>query len=118
MSHVIYRKNDNVVEWQWLSQSTDAAFINDGAVTFTLFSGYALTPATGAREPSTGSVNVIVSGPTAMSYVAGSSGKYQGKLPATVNLDLSLEYTLEINAVANGHTARRSIPVTIADRNT
>ena len=115
-SHTIYRKNDNVVEWTWLSQSTDKEYINDGVVSFTLYSGYALNSSTGSREASSGAVNVVVHGPEFMVYVAGSNGKYQGTLPYTVALDISLEFTLEINATANGHVARRSIPVTVVDR--
>ena len=49
-------------------------------------------------------------------HVTGSNGKYQGKLPASVALDLALMYTLEINATAGTHIARRSIPVTVVDR--
>lgn len=116
MSHTIYRKNDNVIEWTWLSQSTDGQYINDGTVSFTLYSGYSLNPATGVLTTPAGAVNLSVHGPTTMSYVPGSNGKYQGKLPASVNLNLAVEHTLEINAVANGHTARRSIPVTVTDR--
>lgn len=116
MNPIIYRKNDNVIEWQWLSQSTDGEYVNDGTVTFTLYAGYLLVSTTGGLAPQTASVNVVVAGPTAMEYVAGSSGKYQGKLPASVSLDLALEYTLEINASGHGHTARRSIPVTVVDR--
>ncbi len=112
----IYRKNDNVIEWTWLSQSTDGEYINDGVVTFTLYSGYSLVSTTGVLTTPTGSVNVTVAGPTTMSYVTGSNGKYQGKLAASVALDLALEYTIEINATANGHVARRSIPVTVVDR--
>lgn len=100
MSITIFRKNDNVIEWTWLSQSTDGEYVNDGVVTFTLYSGYALDPATGARTASVGAVNLAAYGPAAMEYVSGSSGKYQGKLPASVDLDLSLEYTIEINASA------------------
>jgi hypothetical protein len=51
-----------------------------------------------------------------MAYVAGSNGKYQGKMPASLSLDLNLQHTIEINATANGHIARRSIPVTVTDR--
>ena len=116
MSHTIYRKNDNVVEWQWLTNSSDGEYINDGTVTFTLYSGYSLVSTTGVLTTPSGAVNVTIAGPTAMSYVAGSNGKYQGKLPASVALDLALEYTIEINATANGHTARRSIPVSVVDR--
>lgn len=116
MSVTIYRKNDNIIEWAWLSQSTDAEYVNDGVISFTLYSGYSLVEATGARAPTSGEVNAVVHGPAAMDYVAGSNGKYQGALPASVALDLSKEYTIEINAVANGHTARRSIPVTVVDR--
>ncbi len=97
-NHTIYRKNDNVIEWQWLSQSTDKEWVNDGLVTFTLYSGYALDPVTGDRLASAGAVNALVYGPETMEYVAGSNGKYQGKLPASVDLNLSLQYTLEINA--------------------
>jgi hypothetical protein len=100
LSHTLYRKNDNVIEWTWLSQSTDGEYINDGTVTFTLYSGYALDPLTGARTASAGAVNLVEYGPTTMTYVPGSNGKYQGKIPASVNLDISLEYTLEINAQA------------------
>lgn len=116
MSHTIYRKNDNVVEWQWLIQSTDKEYINDAVIFFVLYSGYALNPATGVRETSSGAVNLAVAGPIYMVYVPGSNGKYQGELPSTVALDISLEYTLEINATANGHVARRAIPVTVVDR--
>ena len=118
MSNTIYRKNDNVIEWTWLSESTDAEYINDATVTFTLYSGYSLVSTTGVLTTPAGAVNVTVNGPTTMAYVTGSNGKYQGKLPASVALDLALEYTLEINATANGHTARRSIPVTVIDRTT
>ena len=116
MSDTLFRKNDNLIEWTWLSQATDGAYVNDGAVTFTLYSGYALESGTGARSASAGAINAVVAGPTTMSYVTGSNGKYQGKLPASVDLDLSLEYTLEINGSANGHIARRSIEVTVTDR--
>ena len=71
---------------------------------------------TGALTAPAGAVNATVYGPASMAYAAGSNGKYQGKLPASVALDLALEYTIEINATANGHIARRSIPVTVVDR--
>lgn len=116
MSHTIYRKNDNTVEWQWLADSSDGEYVNDGTVTFTLYSGYSLVSTTGVLTAPSGSINVTVHGPVTMEYVAGSNGKYQGKLPASVALDLALEYTIEINATANGHTARRSIPVSVVDR--
>lgn len=111
MTVKIFRKNDNLVEWQWLSQSSDGAYINDGTVSFTLYSGYTLANDTGVR-----SAGSVVDGPTTMTYVAGSNGKYQGKLPASVDLSLSVQYTIEINATAGGHVARRSIPVTVVDR--
>lgn len=118
MNHQIFRKNDNLIEWQWLSQATDGTYVNDGTVSFTLYSGYSLDSTTGALTTPAGAVNLIEAGPTTMSYVAGSDGKYQGKLPASVDLNLALQYTLEINATANGHVARRSIPVTVIDRDT
>lgn len=110
MNAVIYRKNDIVVEWTWLQQSTDGAYVNDGTVTFTLFHTYSLAAATGVAT------GTVVHGPVTMAYVAGSNGKYQGKMPASLSLDLSLQHTIEINATANGHIARRSIPVTVTDR--
>jgi hypothetical protein len=116
MSHILYRKNDNIVEWQWMKTATDGQFVNDGTVTFTLYSGYSLVSTTGALTTPAGAVNVTVYGPANMDYVSGSDGKYQGKLPSTVDLDLALEYTIEINATADGHVARRSIPVTVVDR--
>lgn len=116
MSNVLYRKNDNLIEWQWLGQSSDGAYINDAVVTFTLYSGYSLVSTTGALTTPAGAVNALVHGPITMEYVTGSNGKYQGKLPASVALDLSLEYTLEINGTAGGHIARRAIPVTVVDR--
>lgn len=118
MSEILYRKNDNLIEWQWLSQSTDNEYVNDASVTFTLYSGYSLVSTTGALTTPAGAVNTVVYGPTAMSYVTGSNGKYQGKLPASVNFDLALTYTLEINGIASGHTARRSIVVPVVDRTT
>lgn len=116
MSQSLYRKNDNTVEWTWLAGADTGDYINDGTVTLSLYSGYSLNPATGALNPIAGPVNALVFGPAAMLYVAGSNGKYQGKIPASLSLDLSLEYTMQIDAVANGHTARRSIPVTVVDR--
>lgn len=116
MTHTIYRKNDNAVEWTWMKEASDGEYINDGTVSFTLYSGYALNAATGALLPSTATVNVIVHGPVAMAYVIGSDGKYQGKLPASLALDLSKSYTIEINATAGGHVARRSIAVSVVDR--
>ena len=118
MSDTLFRKNDNLIEWTWLSQSTDGAYINDGTVTFTLYSGYSLVAGTGVLTTPSGTVNIVVYGPETMAYVAGSNGKYQGKLPASVALDLALIYTLEINGVASGHTARRSIVVPVTDRTT
>ncbi len=111
MNQTIYRKNDTMIEWTWLSQATDGEYINDGTVTFTLYHTYTLNSTTGAIETGTS-----VHGPITMTYVTGSNGKYQGKLPASLSLDLSLDYTIEINATANGHTARRSIPVSVVDR--
>ena len=116
MSDVIFRKNDNLIEWQWLSQSSDGEYVNDGDVAFTLYSGYSLDSETGALTTPAGAVNSVAHGPTTMDYVAGSNGRYQGKLPASVALDLDLEYTIEINATANVHIARRSIPVSVTDR--
>lgn len=116
MSHTIYRKNDNTIEWQWLADSSDGDYVNDGTVSFTLYSGYSLVSTTGALTNPSGAVNAVAYGPSTMAYVAGSNGKYQGKLPYSVNLDLALQYTLEINASANGHVARRSIPVSVVDR--
>lgn len=117
-SHTIYRKNDNVVEWTWLQQSTDKEYINDGVVSFTLYSGYSINSLTGVLTTPGGTVNAAVAGATSvpMTYVPGSNGKYQGKLPASVAMDLALEYTIEINATANGHIARRSIRVSVVDR--
>jgi len=116
MSDTLYRKNDNLIEWTWLSQSSDGEYVNDGEVTFTLYSGYSLVSTTGVLTTPAGSVNVVVYGPTTMTYVTSSNGKYQGKLPYTVDLDLALVYTLEINATASGHIARRSIVVPVVDR--
>jgi hypothetical protein len=115
MSHTIYRKNDNTVEWTWLTDTT-GDFVNDGEVSMILYSGYSLDPATGILAASDGDVNVVVHGPVVMLYVVGSNGKYQGKIPASLNLDLTLAYTIQVDARANGHIARRSIPVTVVDR--
>lgn len=117
MSHTIYRKNDNTIEWTWMNDSRDGSFINNGTVTYRLYSGYSLNPATGALNTPGGAVNVSVHGPITMTYVPGSNGKYQAILPASLNLNLALAYTLEINATAGSLTARRSIPVTVVDRN-
>lgn len=114
----LFRKNDNLIEWTWLRKATTGEYVNDGTVTFTLYSGYSLNPATGALVTPAGDVNVLVYGPITMSYVTGSNGKYQGTLPASIDLDLSLAYTLEINGVAGGYTARRSIPIPVTDRTT
>ena len=118
MSEILYRKNDNLIEWTWLSQSTDGEYVNDASVTFTLYSGYSLIAGTGVLTTPAGAVNLVVYGPTNMTYVTSSNGKYQGKLPASVDLDLALIYTLEINGTASGHIARRSIVVPVVDRTT
>ncbi len=118
MSETLFRKNDNIIEWTWLQKATDGAYVNDGSVTFSLYSGYSLVSATGVRTASAGAVNALAFGPSDMDYVPGSNGKYQGKLPASLALDLDLEYTIEINAVASGHTARRSIAASVIDRTT
>lgn len=118
MSHKIFRRNDNLIEWQWMAQSTDGAYVNDGTVTFTLYSGYSLDADTGNLTTPSGAINQIAAGPISMEYVPASDGRYQGKLPASVALNMALQYTLEINATANGHVARRSIPVTVVDRTT
>lgn len=112
----LYRKNDNLVEWTWLAGADDGAYINNGTVTLTLYSGYSLNTTTGALNTPAGPVNALVFGPATMTYITGSNGKYQAKIPASLNLDLSLNYTMQIDATANGHTARRSIPVTVVDR--
>ena len=116
MSHSLFRKNDNTVEWTWLTEADSGDYVNDGTVTLRLYSGYSLNPATGALNPIAGPVNALVFGPATMTYVTGSNGKYQAKIPASLNLDMALLYTMQINATAGGHTARRSIPVTVVDR--
>ena len=116
MSHSLFRKNDNTVEWTWLTEADSGDYVNDGTVTLRLYSGYSLNPNTGALNPIAGPVNALVFGPATMTYVTGSNGKYQAKIPASLNLDMALLYTMQINATAGGHTARRSIPVTVVDR--
>ena len=116
MSHSLFRKNDNTVEWTWLTEADSGDYVNDGTVTLRLYSGYSLNPDTGALNPIAGPVNALVFGPATMTYVTGSNGKYQAKIPASLNLDMALLYTMQINATAGGHTARRSIPVTVVDR--
>ena len=116
MSHSLFRKNDNTVEWTWLTEADSGDYVNDGTVTLRLYSGYSLNPDTGALNPIAGPVNALVFGPATMTYVTGSNGKYQAKIPASLNLDMALLYTMQIDATAGGHTARRSIPVTVVDR--
>ena len=116
MSHSLFRKNDNTVEWTWLTEADSGNYVNNGTVILRLYSGYSLNPSTGGLNPIGGPVNALVFGPATMTYVEGSNGRYQAKIPASLNLDLSLLYTLQVDATANGHTARRSIPVTVVDR--
>jgi hypothetical protein len=116
MSHILFRKNDNTIEWTWLTDSTDGDYINDGVVTFTLYSGYSINPGSGALTTPGGAVNLLWYGPVTMAYVAGSNGKYQGRIAASLNLNTALLYTIEINATGNSRVARRSIPVTVVDR--
>jgi hypothetical protein len=116
MSHVIYRKNDNTIQWTWLADASDGEYVNNATVTFSLYSGYSLNPGSGALTTPGGSVNLLWYGPVTMTYQAGSNGKYEGRLAASINLNIDLQYTIEINATANGRTARRSIPVTVVDR--
>lgn len=83
---------DNLIRWDRLEKASDGTYPSDATVTCTLYSraGVALTSA------------------ISMSYVSGSTGRYQGILPASAyTLVAGTEYELRFDATGPGVAHRR-----------
>jgi hypothetical protein len=97
MSFLILNINeDNLIEWDEMTDSSDDTYINSATVTFSLFESDGTT---------------LVSGPTSMSYVSGSNGKYQGvldKIPSAT-LTPGEMYILTVTALSGSTDGFRRI---------
>lgn len=81
---MLHIRNDNSVYISGLRNSSDESYINDAAVTFTVYDD-ACTQLTGAIGVS-------------MSYVAASNGRYRGVVQSTVDLVDGKEYTIVVTS--------------------
>lgn len=83
---------DNLIRWDRLEKASDGTYPSDATVTFDLYSR---------------SGTALVSG-VSMSYVSGSTGRYQGILLASAyTLVAGTEYEIRINASGPGVGHRR-----------
>lgn len=82
MLGVISIGSDNIVRLDRLKNASTDAYVNTATVTFTL------KDASGA----------VLQGPTTMSYVAASNGRYDGIIEDTLSLPENASYTVEITA--------------------
>ncbi len=82
---IFYVGNDMVIELDALKDSIADTFVNSATVTFTLFNR---------------ADNSIVQGPTTMSYVSASDGKYRGTVEDSLSLDINKNYYIEVDADA------------------
>lgn len=102
----IERQNDFVLTWDSVDLATNRSFLTSGTVTMTL-----KVTATGAA----------VSGASAlaMDYVAGSQGKFQGRIPASAlpsSLTLGSIYTVEVSATSGSYTGFAKLAATLIER--
>lgn len=114
MTVTLERGSDNLVEWSSMTETSDGSFVNGATVVMTLYSDY-------SRSESTGAVSgTPVSGATSLtlSYVSGSNGKYQGVIPSTVTLSLTVTYTLQVTATFDGSVRLRALPVSVINGTT
>jgi len=91
----LYLSEDNLIEWDALTDAADGTFVNDATMTFTI-KDTAEAALTGANGVS-------------MSYVAASDGKYQGVAPSTVTYTDAATYYLEVTAASSGRDGFRRI---------
>ena len=86
MIEIISIGSDNIVRLDALTNASSGAFINNATATFTL-------------KDSTGAV--VLNNQT-MSYLAASSGRYEGTIPngTTATMAQNAQYTIEITATS------------------
>ena len=91
----LYINEDNVLQWDSMTDGTDDSTINDASITFDV-------KTLGGTSKATGS----------LAYVSASSGKYQGTLEKAdaANLEAGTEYVIEITASSSGRDGFRRIP--------
>ena len=97
----LYLNNDNLVEFDMMTQSSDGSFVNDATVTFTLATSF-----TTAVPPVAAGAVANHSG-VSMPYIAGSDGKYQGVIDSTAALTVGTTYYVGItytSGTKNGFT--------------
>lgn len=102
----IERQNDFVLTWASMDLATDGSFVSNATVTMTM------------KVTETGS---LVSGASSLSltYVTGSNGNYQGRIPASAlpsSLTLGPIYTIEVSATSGSYTGFAKLPVTLVER--
>jgi hypothetical protein len=92
---VIAIGSDNLVRLDVLQNASTLAYINSATVSFNL-------------KDSTGAV---IQGPTTMSYVAASNGRYEGSITAatTNTMTQNAAYSIEITATSAGITPFRRL---------
>jgi hypothetical protein len=93
MLEVLAIGSDNLVRLDALTNASTGAFVNSASVSFVL------------RD----ALGNIVVGTTAMPYVTGSNGRYEGAIPAATALVENATYTLEITATASGLVLFRKV---------
>lgn len=102
MLAVIAIGSDNIVRLDKLKDASADAYVNSATVTFTL-------------KDSAGGV---VQGPTAMSYIASSDGRYEGLIQDTLTLTENAAYTLEVTATQGSTVLLRKVSAIAKYRST
>ncbi len=91
---VIAVGSDNIVRLDALTNASTGAYVNNATVSFNL-------------NATIGGASVLSN--VAMSYVAGSNGRYEGTIPAGTSLTPEALYTATITAAASGVTLLRKL---------
>lgn len=99
----LYKQNDNAVIWDGM-EDADGEYVDDAAVTMTL------------RDPDGNTVSQVVN--SAVSYVAGSHGRYQGAISSNVGLIVQSGYTLEVSASLGSDRRFLKFQTIVLDRTT
>lgn len=104
MAQVIYDDNDTIIEVAELRSGVTGNYLDLATVTVTL-------------KDSDGAEVAGASWPMAMTYVAGSNGKYRATLPASLSTVKRASYTAVVDASAGaGLEAKWEIPVVCQQR--
>lgn len=93
----IFKGQDNLVRWDCMKLASTGSFVNDATVTFTLKNA-AGTAITGADTISMTTQN--------------QSGRYDGTLESTVDIDIGTKYFIEITATRGDDKGFRRFKVT------